>query len=479
MSHIDGKVPEEENNSGNSNQDVSPAKNPSLFGLRHLRVFYVRIHHKTDQLRPRMKFNEEKKLPFDEEEALVPTEGLGPFIYRLRLTLQMSNEQLFVLHNNHEKSGCKYNLEMHNAKSWTSAWSHDEKGDRKHSLEGYFDKGYCFMFGVRFSSKFKSHVPGRICCESTIEISTLIYLGLDISVFSELCLFTCYLLKLREAHIFDILVDQFKTALSENNRSLDANEFRDFFERCNQYLYPKIETSSDKVTILKITLRMIGVLSITKEDFDRNQNYSITFANKVMPCVRKNFVDLCRSVETQEWILFQKGLAMLLCIEILQYKPDDRSRKHDVTFLQIIPDMQRRAVADELIDRLHKLDYTIFGDPNWTDLFTITDPKKININQLNVINSFEVLIIALTKISQALEDCSTFEENIDTYLENRVLPCCIEGKVINLLILTFYRIFCSQSGKYFIFTEILTPKATRTPFSNKACVIGCPNVDSM
>ena len=255
-------------------------------------------------------------------------------------------------------------------------------------------------------------------------------LGEETDIFTEFCLFTCYLLRTRMADVFDLLYEQLRLTSPSENNNLTVEEFRNFFAHCYQYICPVLDESINKCLVLKVILRMVGVLSIKEHDFDRWNVNSIRFAHETMIYVRANFADLYRIVNDVEWILFQRGLAMLVSIELLQYRSNG-SNENKVVFLQQIPDETRRKLAAyKILSRLHKLNQPIFGDVNWTDLFTMIDPTKININHLNLTNSIETFIICITKISKVLIDSSTFEKDIDTYLENRILPNCIESKMI-------------------------------------------------
>jgi hypothetical protein len=145
--------------------------------------------------------------------------------------------------------------------------------------------------------------------------------------------------------------------------------------------------------------------------------------------VRKDFGMLYQSVNETEWLLFKSGLAILLCIELLHHKPKISNDNKVDFLLQISNEIIRQDIANELLDQLYKLDQSVFGDPNWTDIFTIMDPTKIKIEHLNLTDSLEAFIIGIIKISKVLSDYSHFEEQIAYYFENRVLHGCMQGKI--------------------------------------------------
>lgn len=231
--------------------------------------------------------------------------------------------------------------------------------------------------------------------------------------------------------VFDTLLDQLKVASPTENNTLNAEEFKDFFEKCDRYVPDILATSTANITVLKVILRMIGALSIQKEAFDRDNDISIRFASVMMYYVWGTFENLYQHVRDDEWILFSRGLVMLISIELLQYK-SNHTNENKVIFLQRIPDQaQRRTVANKLLSRLCKLEEILYGDPNWTDLFTLVDPRIIHIDHMRLTKSIETFIICITKIAQVLPDTSTFEDALERHLEDRIGDNSIEGKIID------------------------------------------------
>jgi hypothetical protein len=75
------------------------------------------------------------------------------------------------------------------------------------------------------------------------------------------------------------------------------------------------------------------------------------------------------------------------------------------------------------------MDLPIFSNFNWTDIFTIVDPNKIEINHLNLASSFEIFIICITKISKVLSNPNDFEKKMITYFDNRIYGDYMQGKI--------------------------------------------------
>jgi hypothetical protein len=189
--------------------------------------------------------------------------------------------------------------------------------------------------------------------------------------------------------IFDALINQFGALLSKNNYYSNEYDFNEFFEKSDRYLSDVLINSNGNSRILIIILCMIGLLPFEKQCFNRNNQFSNGFENRIMSHVRKDFSMVCESMYETEWVLFKRGLATFLCIELLYHGPNS-SNDNKIAFLQEIPDeIKRQEFANQLLYQLHKLDQPIFGDLKWIDLLAIVDPTKIQIGHLNLTNSFE------------------------------------------------------------------------------------------
>lgn len=232
-------------------------------------------------------------------------------------------------------------------------------------------------------------------------------------------------------YVFNTLVHQLEAASAAKNNIIKSVDIEDFFQKCTLYILDALEKSNEKIAALRIIVCMIGVLPIEKKTFNRYCVQSISFANTIMSHVRKNFTELYSLVKEEMWMLFHKGLAILISIELLQYKTND-SNENKVIFLQEIPDQtRRRAVVNTLLNQLIKIEEVVFGDVSWIDLFTMIDPAQIDINQLNLTNSFETFIACIRNISKVIIDYSKFQNHLGHYLDNRFLKNSMEGKMIN------------------------------------------------
>ena len=416
-------------------RSIRIARDPLMYRILPLRLYYVRIHDEGDELTMRMQSEGGIKFQFNRGIPMNRMMTYGPFIYTLDLVLYMHNRNLFVQYDGGYRPINTYSLKISCPAALYRSHTFDELESRRHSLQNCFDQQHHFLLGTQFVSQSNFPVPGRIL--SRIDHKNLYFyfcLGEEINIWTEFCLFICYLLQAEMFDVFDILVSQLPITFLTESDSLDANKFIDFFEKCHEHVRDILQRCMDKSRALKVILRMIGILPIKKESFRRYYKRSISLANIIMSYVRNSIVELFQSVNETEWILFHKGLAMLISIELLQYKTNNPN-ENKVIFLQQIPDeKQRHIVANTLLDQLYQLEQPILGDINWTDLFLMIDYTKINMKQVYLHSSFVTFIICITKLSSILTDSSGFQEQIENDLHGYLSSEWMRSKMINLFI---------------------------------------------
>jgi hypothetical protein len=127
-----------------------------------LRVYYIRIHDVTNSVTMKMKFGDGITFQFEPARQMNRINPYGPFIYAVNLNLLMSKDKLYVQHEPSLRLVNAYRLQMSYPVPVLGHCVFDEKDDRVHTLKDCFDKQYCFLFDIRFSSKFKLNAPGRI-----------------------------------------------------------------------------------------------------------------------------------------------------------------------------------------------------------------------------------------------------------------------------------------------------------------------------
>jgi hypothetical protein len=118
-----------------------------------LRVYYVRIHDTSDELKLTMDFGNKIHLTFEEGKQLDRIIGISPFIYTLDLILKTDNRKnIYVKYKDRDENVDGYCLKLSHTISKIKTATHDEKGSMIHCL---------FLFNIHFNTWFKLHVPGK------------------------------------------------------------------------------------------------------------------------------------------------------------------------------------------------------------------------------------------------------------------------------------------------------------------------------
>ncbi len=129
--------------------------------VHQLRVYHVRMYDVKDELKLKMRFNNEIKLPFGVFKSMDNRYNCSPILYILDLVLQMKDGTLYV-----EYEGCmqpiiEYHLEISRTGRMYTNITHEEKGSQGHSLKNCYYMKHYFLFDIQFSSKLRIPVPGK------------------------------------------------------------------------------------------------------------------------------------------------------------------------------------------------------------------------------------------------------------------------------------------------------------------------------
>lgn len=190
-----------------------------------------------------------------------------------------------------------------------------------------------------------------------------------------------------------------------------------------------LEDPNKKCTVLKMILRTIGCLSIPKQHFSRSSKHGKEFAHRIMMDMQRDSKMLYQSVNENEQSLFKYGLITLLCIELV-YEKRRKINENEIALLQEMFDKnQCEDIAYQLLCQLHRLNFPIVGDSNWTELFTMIDPAKIEIKYLDLVDSLEAFIQCMKHISKVLLEDNRFQRSIKDYFDQRISKKHIRGRL--------------------------------------------------
>jgi len=121
--------------------------------------------------------------------------------------------------------------------------------------------------------------------------------GSNVSFWSQLCLYTCFILQRSGYDVFNSLVDQFSTL--RKGHSLTREDSILFFKDCFAYLIDALANSSSKPIAITIIVRMIGLLNIHKTNFEPTDHITIEFTKVIFHYISEHSVGLLDS-ETVE-----------------------------------------------------------------------------------------------------------------------------------------------------------------------------------
>ena len=394
---------------------MSLSTNSSAVETRTIHLYCVRIHDTKVDFEIKADFGKKITFEFKKEQQPYGKDSLTAFIYKLDLEIQVnSNKQIRIYHNNNFEAINEYHLIIPQYKRFSGIkMEHQEKSTGKHKILHNFDNPHNFLFGIRFSKSYQMEPPGENSCSSfNLYLTRRSFLGISTNYFDDLCLFTFYLLCKPMFNEFDALANQFHINLDNSVHIFDEKAYTGFFEKCNSYIKNILRDSNSRPAVLKIILRMVGLLPIKKDSFFRQNPCANAFATEIMQHVRTTFDSLLKAVNDQEQLLFGSGLAILLCIELLysNYNDSDGTK---LKFLFDMPDTkQRQDIANNLLEQLYELNLPIHASSTWTDLFTIVNPDKIKLQDMHLTNSFETYITIINKVLATHTDTKRFYNEI-------------------------------------------------------------------
>jgi len=258
------------------------------------------------------------------------------------------------------------------------------------------------------------------------------FLGHNVPFWSQLCLYTFYILRYQMYDVFDILIDQFQRSAQENNRILTRDDFNDFFQSCLTYLYYAMPNSIKQHIAEKIIIRMTGLLPITKLNFDLNSKDTIHFTSALIDDIKDHYDHIFATITTNEWLLFRDGLILYLSIELLS-KSDDT-----ITLIHRMKNEQcKKDLANVLLQRLEELQRPILG-LNWTDLFTLVHPNILTLKQLELTTSIQIYITSLVQIVGINRNEMEIRDTIIRQFDKLVYEDRLPGKIKSLFMIKIF-----------------------------------------
>ena len=124
-------------------------------------LYYIRLHKAKDDFTLKASFINHINFTFSKGKRLYNNDDFGPFIYTLKLNFRDKDKHFYVQDQGQNKPVGEYHLEISRTTSIHKTVSHSEEGSQGHSLQDCFDSKNHFLFGIRFSTKYGTHLPGK------------------------------------------------------------------------------------------------------------------------------------------------------------------------------------------------------------------------------------------------------------------------------------------------------------------------------
>ncbi|CAF0809248.1 unnamed protein product [Rotaria sordida] len=414
------------------NNGVNNVDQQIINGKKTSRTIYFYILRNTtidERFKIKAYFNNDIKCTFNRAEVFDEKKNNSPYIYCLELNITIDDQDcLFINHQNTLLPIENYRLCLSRKIPQTDRTFRDYNDDTIRYIKNPRSTKHYFLFDVNFVKNFVDGPPGE-----------------NVPFWSQLCLYTYYILRHQMLDHFNTLIDQFQKVVQETNRKLIREEFNDFFQSCITHLSYAIPPLTNQHIAEKIIIRMTGLLPITKSNFDLTSHFVINFALAMIDDIKEHYDHLFATVSVGDWPLFRDGLTLYLSIELLSKSKDTIELVH-----QMKNEQCKKDLANVLLQRLELLQRPVLG-LNWTSLFTIVDPNILTLKQLELTRSIQTYITSLVQIVgmniTEMEITDTIVRHFDRLIYEDCLPVDLENIIFLIKFLQMESLETDESSK--------------------------------
>lgn len=315
------------------------------------------------------------------------------YIYRAKLKLAFTTGNgLYHPHRNQSRTDRTFVWGL-SSKNSGSEQTPAYQDDKIQCLDDSLLVEHYFIFTEKILSTDSNGPADKdlFLCEKEPKISSL-FLASTIPFWNQLCIYTYALIRRKMYNVFDILFNQFQIVVEQNQQTLTAPELIDFSEICARHLEYATTYSVNQSTMIKMLIRMTGLLPITKENIYPRNDRTVKIALDFLANAKEDYKSMLGEITPQEWPLFRDGLVLYLCFELLS-QPNDR-----INLVHSIPDEEwRKDLAIALLQRLAELEERI-SDQNCTDLFSLADLSRLTSEHFQLISSVQMYVKILACI---------------------------------------------------------------------------------
>lgn len=425
----------DENVTNYTDQLINPPKR-----IKEKVYFYILRYTTSDEkFKIKAYINDDIKYTFQRAPDLLEEfKSHNPYFYILELDLIIDGSNRFYINQENKLVPFSYyRLRLSRKIPQTDRTFRDYNDDKDRFINDPQGTKHYFLFDVNFAKNFVDSPPGKNYiskCKTKLNFS-FFFLGENVPLWNQLCLYTYYILHHQMYDYFDILISQFQKTLQETNCKLIRDEFIDFFGSCLKHLAYAVPTALNQHIAEKIIIRMTGVLPITRMNFDINSHEVRNFTAALVDDVQEHYDDILSTVTTDEWPLFRNGLCLHMAIELLS------KQKNTTTLVERMKNETcKKDLVNVLLLQLEMLQKPILN-VNWTTLLAIADPNIISLQLLGLTRSIQIYITSLLQyillhidevnLSDQVNhhfDTLVFEDhlpsNIESYFSKLISFCC-------------------------------------------------------
>ena len=424
-----------------------PSTDLTSFITRKIYVYVLRNTPADARIKIRASFDKEIRYTFNQVEVFSERDATSPSIYILELPIDIDHQQRLIVGEQHERWFVStYRLRLSRKIPHMDKSFPDYKDDQDRELFNPRSTTHYFLFDVNFGKNVMNSPPGNFTDWWSCTLSLV--LGHNVPFWSQLCLFTYYILRHEMYDVFDSLVEQFQKAMEQNPRPLPPEALNDFFQTCFVHSPYALAHLANSWMADRILIRMTGLLPITRTNLDITFHFTRNFTGVLIEDIKEHFDHLFALLNDRDWPLFRDGFSLYLAIELLSRTGDTVALVH-----RLRNEDCKRDLANVLLKRLETLQRPVLGQ-NWIDLFTMVDPNILTLKQLQLTRSIETYIMSLVKILEKHVNEMDMDTKIIRHFDGSITDDRLTGEK-HLSSSSNRILLSSQSGNDCLSPEIL------------------------
>ncbi|CAF1549778.1 unnamed protein product, partial [Adineta ricciae] len=398
----------------------------SSFTKHSIHLYILRSTTIDETFKIRAFLNNEYKYTFRRIESFNEQERTGPYIYRADVDLYLdTQDRPHIKLENGQVPIFSYRIRLSRKIPHSDTTFRDYNDDKERTFENLRTTVHYFLFDVHFTKNIVDAAPGS-----------------NVSFWSQLCLYTYYILRHQIYPTFRVLTEQFIRSAQEDKRKLVTADVNEIFQDCFTYSLYALSVEAREGVVNKIIICMMGILPIAKSNFDVKSHFTVNFTLAMTGTLREHFDKVFATVNQDEWPLFRDGLVLFMSIEFLIKAGDTMTLIHRMKNEQCKKDL-----ANVLLQRLEELQRPIIG-LNWTDLFALVDQNILTLKQIELTESIPIYITSLIQILEIEKNSSTLQDQVIRQFDNLIFESRLSVNLDSIIfLLNFSQVDTAESSE--------------------------------